>query len=475
MVAFFTILAILRERKLRIPGLPLLSLFILSIIYFLFSALRGLPLSFHPEGWLPFFYLILSVSLLLLPEYNHERIITYIVFIGVFVSLAALYEKLLGFPGQWKYNFPQETFGTLGNPNKLGAYMAVLFPLSLSLLKKKWQLVFPALILLALLLSRSEGAYISLIASSLVWSFIYYPGKRYIIFPGLIILLLSLYFAFRFLPPHSFYWRLFNWEVGSRMFLSHPVIGTGLGGVLKNYSVFQAPLRRHFPFLPPFFMEKYLHNDFLQILSETGIIGFLLFYSPFVFIARRFFRIKKSPERFIAFSLITWLMLSIVSFPLYMPSVTLLFLIPLLLYLPGRDTVANLPAVPEPSRLRRRGKSSFSWHSTLLSKLSLIILLPLLLFSLFSLGRILIGEYHFRKGIFYLEEGKKNAGERELQRSQRYNPGNPFLYYSLSILKQEEGKKEEALRLAKKAYLLGLRHPKLREILRELTGNRDGK
>ncbi|NOZ63470.1 MAG: O-antigen ligase family protein [Caldiserica bacterium] len=467
-VLFFVILAIFREKKLKIPDLPLLLLFLFSLVYFLVSALRGLPLGFHPEGWLPFFYLILSVSLILLPKYNHEKIIKYIVFIGIFVSLVAIYEKLVGFPGQWEYNFPQEAFSTLGNPNKLGAYMAVLFPLSLCLVKKKWQWVLPALILFALFLSRSEGAYISLIASALIWSFIYYPGKRHIIFPGLILLLLSLYFAFKSLPPQSVYWRFFHWEVGGRIFFSHPVIGTGLGGVLKNYAVFQAPIRPHFPLPPPFSLEKYLHNDFLQILSETGIIGFLLFYSPFILIMGNFFKREKSPDKFIAFSLITWFMLSMVSFPLYMPSVTLLVLIPLFLYLPGREIAVNLPAMPKPFYFRKGKGRSSNQNSAWLSKLSFIILLPLLLLSLFSLGRILIGEYHFRKGIFYLEEGRKSKGEDELQRSRRYNPRNPFLYYALSVLKQEEGEKEESLRLARKAHSLGLRHPRLQKLLQEL-------
>ncbi|MCD6219884.1 O-antigen ligase family protein, partial [Candidatus Calescamantes bacterium] len=307
----------------------------------------------------------------------------FVVFVGMVVSLVTLRERFGGLPGKWEYTFPEGVASTLGNPNKLGAYMAVLFPFSLWQTRKKWGWIFPPFILFALLLSRSEGAYLSLLFAFLLWSFIYYPQKRVVIFSGGIFLLCSLFFLFRFIPPHSFYWRLFHWEVGGRIFLSHPFIGAGLGGVFRDYPVLQAPLRLYFPFPPTSLMEKYLHNDFLQILCETGIVGFFLFYFPFIFITRFYLRIKKSPEKFIAFSLLTWLMLSMVSFPLYMPSATLLVLLSSFLYLPRKEIKIN-----------------FSFPG----KLTLILLLFILLFPLFSLNRILIGEYHFRKGIFYLEK-----------------------------------------------------------------------
>ena len=65
------------------------------------------------------------------------------------------------------------------------------------------------------------------------------------------------------------------------LWLDHPLAGTGIGGFDYFYSEYQ---QRHLPYLPfsrelalpsAFFFADAVHNEFLQILVETGIIGFL--------------------------------------------------------------------------------------------------------------------------------------------------------------------------------------------------------
>jgi O-antigen ligase len=67
------------------------------------------------------------------------------------------------------------------------------------------------------------------------------------------------------------------WHVGWRMWQDHPVTGVGLGG-FRDHSrdyVFELGLLRY----AEYFVEqpKLVHNVYLELLTETGLVGLLLF------------------------------------------------------------------------------------------------------------------------------------------------------------------------------------------------------
>jgi O-antigen ligase len=64
--------------------------------------------------------------------------------------------------------------------------------------------------------------------------------------------------------------RITLWDIAIKMFLDNYIFGAGLGGFETNfYSTLGAQL--HYP-----------HNIILEVLSELGIIGFILFCIVFV-------------------------------------------------------------------------------------------------------------------------------------------------------------------------------------------------
>ena len=68
--------------------------------------------------------------------------------------------------------------------------------------------------------------------------------------------------------------RLRIWNNALQTFKKHPVAGIGIGST-RRYSA------------DNYKEDHYVHNTFLEVLSETGIIGFVLFFASFIVIAIR--------------------------------------------------------------------------------------------------------------------------------------------------------------------------------------------
>ena len=79
--------------------------------------------------------------------------------------------------------------------------------------------------------------------------------------------------------------RFVFFEDGLKLFRRSPVIGRGLGGFangLRGVQTFD-------------YVSKYAHNDYIQTLTETGIIGFVLFLNMFLVSALALWRGRKRP------------------------------------------------------------------------------------------------------------------------------------------------------------------------------------
>ena len=164
----------------------------------------------------------------------------------------------------------------------------------------------------------------------------------------LIVLLVSLVFIDlpfslpdRLFSTPELHYRLFIWQVSTNIFLDHPLLGIGyhqLPHMINDYvfdffthhprgNAFQYILKRG-----P--VQGYLHNDYLEILVETGILGFLAFMCLIVSnIIRGYRTILKTgslrEERFFHACLmggfVTILVDAFWGFPLQLPCSGLLF------------------------------------------------------------------------------------------------------------------------------------------------------
>jgi O-antigen ligase len=83
--------------------------------------------------------------------------------------------------------------------------------------------------------------------------------------------------------------RLALWGTAGALFLSHPVLGVGFGNFRSMYN----------DYLPGVTADQLdAHNLYLQLLSETGVVGFLLFCSLMWGLARVALKLARTLDPF---------------------------------------------------------------------------------------------------------------------------------------------------------------------------------
>lgn len=203
-------------------------------------------------------------------------------FITTALSLISLYHTLIlhyvnrareGVSFMWIY------FGH----NHLSALLIFAIPISLYLLKEYWHrkiinvllLVHCYLLIITLFLTFSRASAISLVIACTFITFflrLLPKQKNFILLPICFVLILVFSFITinakqigirkpDFLNPA----RVVYWKTAIKNGVSHPLFGTGLDTF------------RHLSYKPPLHALKtdFAHNFFLQILSDTGVFGFL--------------------------------------------------------------------------------------------------------------------------------------------------------------------------------------------------------
>jgi O-antigen ligase len=163
------------------------------------------------------------------------------------------------------------SYATFPHPNVLGGFLAITIPLILSQFpdKKKifyWSTIVLGIIALVLTFSRSAWVIAAL-------SMVYLIGKRrkrllfsVLLFATLIIIFIGKTFGFQ---DESIVVREQLNVAAISMVRVSPVIGNGLGNFLVQLPDYL--VSRQIYFLQP------VHNIYLLLLSETGIIGFAVF------------------------------------------------------------------------------------------------------------------------------------------------------------------------------------------------------
>jgi len=180
--------------------------------------------------------------------------------------------------------------GPYSTPNDFSNYVVTILPLvaSFSFFKFKRLWIKPAVIaiflilFICLIISATRSAWIAFL---LAVPLICLLGNRKLFLLTLLLITIALCLL-PFLPDMSksrvvnFFnynesehpsHREFLWKIGLNMFLDRPILGQGLGTFMFNFEKFK-------PKDYPYNWEiAYAHNCFLQIASETGILGFLSF------------------------------------------------------------------------------------------------------------------------------------------------------------------------------------------------------
>ncbi|MFC1892056.1 O-antigen ligase family protein [Thermodesulfobacteriota bacterium] len=360
MITIIALAAFLMEKSLtwewewiKTPlDLPILCLLLLCLLSTAYSMNRRISLS---SILLLFNYL--TIFYLTIHTFNTRRrlrgLIYLIIGIAVFLSIFGLFKKFGMNPFPWwdygdiRYH-PLALSSTYGNQNHLAGYMEMVLPLVLGLLLFGYNTgklfilaYFSLLILVALILSLSRGGWIGILLglsfmAVMLLSSSYFKRKKLLIsaivgavFLALIVLASTpVVEEFRTLAEKdqtpSIYGRTKIWGGVLDMIEDYPVIGSGPGTFSTIFTRYQPP-----GMSARFFMA---HNDYLQFVSETGLILIPIIMWVIVALYRNGFKKLRNPSRLVqgttlgAMTGITAMLVhSIVDFNLHIPANTILF------------------------------------------------------------------------------------------------------------------------------------------------------
>ena len=197
--------------------------------------------------------------------------------------------------------------------NDLGGFLLLVFPLPLGMflvlkdIKHKIAMaVIFSIIFMTLVFTNSRGVWLSSLLAVIFMFVIFRPQKfkikenlKYII-PGAVIIigLLSVNFAhfynrftntiFAMTTDNSFLWRQSLLKGAWKIFIDNPLLGTGINTFSSVYGAYQ-DRAGYFSINP--------HNYYLQLLSETGILGLISFLILIISIFYvSYLNIKKSKD-----------------------------------------------------------------------------------------------------------------------------------------------------------------------------------
>lgn len=77
---------------------------------------------------------------------------------------------------------------------------------------------------------------------------------------------------------HSLHVRRIYWQAAARLVAERPLLGAGLGNFEEHYGRLKGDVQQE---------TRQVHNDYLQVLAETGVVGFLAFAGFLLFGLRR--------------------------------------------------------------------------------------------------------------------------------------------------------------------------------------------
>ncbi|MEO6050020.1 MAG: O-antigen ligase family protein [Pyrinomonadaceae bacterium] len=372
--------------------------------------------------------------------------------------------------GKW------QTFGTLGNPNWVGEFLAVAALVSVGLLFDLRQnaaadmsarpyaghLTLAALLLMVLALAATlaRGAWLALIIGCLAFWLVRRYGKvarsgltSYIVTvavtcaAAIVVILLPL-LSNQAAIKHLFNLKSINGRilmstVAGTMIGAAPWTGHGLGTFGLQFPNYQAEILSQpwaVTFIPNASFTSYAHNDYLQLWAELGVFGLLAFGSLMWIVLRRGRKLAGDPVALGCWAaVISLLVNAAVAFPLHLPASLILFVI--------------LIAVVESSAV---GKTVGGSSTPFAARAAVVLLTLTLCFSAYGLAYDrFVSEAALWRADTSVRNGQWNEAEDDILTATRHAPTRPGGLILLARLNLERGEFAEALVALEKAGRLG--------------------
>ena len=275
-------------------------------------------------AWLHFFIFALILLINTRKQSQIYRLIIAILFSCVFVVIYGIIQALGLDPFAWTLDpfVVKRIFSSIGQPNFLGSWLLLVIPLALyGVIKRPYFrnsknfslgikiLCFILLILLvwSLFLTKSRGAWVGFVAllGFMTVFLLWQKNKKLIIIPILSVLLIAILIVFlnqaeidKEKISHSPFlsrlqsftdlkeagnYRLMHWQASLDLIKQKPIFGYGLGAQRFNFPKYYTP--EFAVYEKPNIYLDYAHNDILDVLLASGVLGLAayLFFIGYIF------------------------------------------------------------------------------------------------------------------------------------------------------------------------------------------------
>lgn len=265
-------------------------------------------------------FVFIGVLAILLTDKSLEKIRKWVLVFVVIISVDAICEWLLGYHLLGKVRDTNRIQG-LFKRYPLGYFMGTIAPIIIYQMyisfvtKNKWKylwLVLALCTIFTVFIAGSRAGWVSLIVGLMIL-FLWLVIQRKISFKkSFLVMLVALVVGVgisqvpivkaRFFNPNgaaalevgSYEWvdrlsssRLVLWSFAWKQYVDHPILGSGAGSFEKNFSKQPKELKGVYD------EANFVHFHGLEVLSETGAIGFL---SYLIMLSWLFMLIIKSPQ-----------------------------------------------------------------------------------------------------------------------------------------------------------------------------------
>lgn len=478
-LALFWLFKFLARGKIEFVKTPLNYLIIFWLGFILFQLFTTTS---YFQATKTEFFKSLSYCIILLVVINNiqkkiqiQKIITTLIVVGFIVSFFGIIQELT-WNGKIFWLIPLthggRAFGPYVNASAFAGYIGMLIPLTIGYLfslNRKYSLSFKSFLILAILvmfaavfLSLSQGGIVSLLLSLVFMGFLLVRMKsakieKQLHFVFVVLMLIGLAWfgssrigdRFSLLNDSSWKTRVWAWKGTIGIIKDYPLLGAGLGTFAHIFPKYRLPQIKSF--------FNYAHNDYLQLLSEGGLLAFIVISIFLFFFFRKTIRLLFSRRDTWAInlaigglaSLFSIFIFSFSDFNLHIPANAVLLCIIIGLI----TTVVNLrPRLGESATLFQ--KRTFS-----LNPKARIALYPLGIITFIILA-ILVIKPCLAERNFRLSLKAKSAKEKigYLKKSIELQPNDAQYHYILAkIYGEKEGNWILALKHFRQAVSLNLK------------------
>ena len=373
--------------------------------------------------YLSIFVLIINVF------YTKKRLLFLVwavVLFGSFYAISALLFRDGHFLGYRIFSNPGYISLTFVNRNHFAGYleMIIWITVSLAILKKGILRIilfaFAFFIAIAIIFSLSRGGTIALLSSFTFFNLLYVlvvGEKKYLaISIVFVVILLSFLFAVGLDPLMSRFeeiqvdaveevGRIEYWKSSYDLFLYKPWFGSGLGTFSTAVPRFQTEATSGL-------FISHSHNDYFELLSEIGIIGFLIvvgtYSTLFVSLVKGIFSVQSKTRLLLAIaalsSMFSILIHSFFDFNFHIPSNALLFSVLLAIAYLSTKQVDRTNALSH--TFSKKERVVFS-----------ILLVTIFIISILYTGKAYLAAIYIEKAKQALKEKKRESAIRYAERA----------------------------------------------------------